>query len=234
MAPAFRRDRIVAALSWCWHRALAATAWAALILAMTSGFAAVVWGGSRAPQPPPTAAPAIAGHEAAVPPAQLEAMRAAAADLLSSLKTELQAALAGGDVAAGVAACSEHALSHAARVSLANGWRVTRVSLKPRNALLGTADAWEQKQLLQFDAAVAAGADPATLEVAEVVAEPAGSYVRYLKALPTAGLCVTCHGPVAGLPEALKATLAERYPYDRAVGYLPGSVRGAVSIKVPL
>jgi len=177
---------------------------------------------------------APAGEAAAVPAAQLAAMRAAAKDLLGSLKTELQTALAGGDLGAGVAACSEHALTHAARVSLANGWRVTRVSLKPRNALLGTADAWEQEQLLQFDAAVAAGADPATLEAATVVNEPAGRYVRYIKALPTAGMCVTCHGPSDGLPDALKAALAERYPHDRAVGYAPGSVRGAVSIKAPL
>jgi hypothetical protein len=112
--------------------------------------------------------------------------------------------------------------------------RVARVSLKPRNSLLGQADAWEQSVLLEFDRRRAAGEKPEALQWSETVDEPQGRYLRYMKALPVQPLCLSCHGDVATLPEPVKSSLAQAYPHDKATGYSVGQVRGAVSVKAPL
>jgi hypothetical protein len=119
-------------------------------------------------------------------------------------------------------------------LSRKTGWRVTRVALRPRNPALGSADAWEQKALLDFERRVEKGEKPEGLEVGEFVTEPGGRFYRYVKALPLGPLCVACHGAPDKLTPNLKALLDTEYPNDRATGYSVGQVRGAVTIKRPL
>jgi len=47
-------------------------------------------------------------------------------------------------------------------------------------------------------------------------------------------VCVNCHGDSASLAPEIKERIARDYPADRATGYLPGQIRGAVSVKRPL
>jgi hypothetical protein len=105
------------------------------------------------------------------------------------------------------------------------------VSLKTRNPLLGTPDAWEQKVLEEFDRKVAAGEKAETLEFGEVVNEPSARYYRYMKAIPVQPLCLTCHGNREQMSPFLLEQLGADYPHDRATGYSPGQVRGAVTVK---
>jgi hypothetical protein len=152
------------------------------------------------------------------------------ASLASKLLGELQAK--GPEAAIGV--CTTLAPEVAAGISRTQGWRVTRVSLRTRNPVLGSPDAWEQGVLAEFDARAARGERPEAIEHAEIVREPQGRYFRYLKALPVAPLCVSCHGGPESIPPGVKARLAAEYPHDRATGYRPGELRGAISIKRPL
>lgn len=186
--------------------------------------ATVAAAGGKAGEPPPQAPD----------PAQVEAARTVAGKLLKSLGGELQAALGRGDVAAAITACAESAPRIAREISLAEGWQVTRVSTKPRNSQLGMADVWAQQVMLDFERRLAAGADPATVEHAEVVVEPAGRYLRYAKAISTQPMCLTCHGPADAIAPALQAALAAIYPKDRATGYAAGELRGAVVVKALL
>jgi hypothetical protein len=55
-----------------------------------------------------------------------------------------------------------------------------------------------------------------------------------MKALPVQPVCVNCHGDAANLAPEIKERIAREYPADRATGYLPGQIRGAVSVKRPL
>jgi hypothetical protein len=57
---------------------------------------------------------------------------------------------------------------------------------------------------------------------------------RYAKAIPMGQPCMACHGPVSGLSDAVKAQLATEYPFDRAVDFQLGQIRGAVSVKKSL
>lgn len=140
---------------------------------------------------------------------------------------------ANGPVSA-IKVCKDVAPKIASQLSLENGWRVTRVSTKPRNALLGTPDKWEHETLLDFEARAKKGEKYSDMAKSEVVEEAGKSYFRYMKPLALKPVCLTCHGSEQQIPAPVKAALDEAYPYDQARGYSLGELRGAISIKQPL
>ena len=86
-------------------------------------------------------------------------------------------------------------------------------------------------QSKDFDARALAGEALEKMEYSETISEPNGKFFRYIKALPVQPLCLACHGAEAQIDDAVKASLAQSYPHDRATGYALGQVRGAISIK---
>lgn len=160
--------------------------------------------------------------------------RATAGRLVSQVGAALQKEMAAGGPVAAIGVCSQAAPEIAGNLSRETGTRVTRVSLKTRNPMIGTPDAWEQAALADFDRRAAAGEAPDGLERAEVVDEPGGRVFRYLKAIPVKPVCLACHGSQDAIAPAVRDKLRETYPHDRATGYGLGQIRGAVSIKKPL
>lgn len=158
--------------------------------------------------------------------------RAVALPFLKQLGAANQKAVSEGGHESAIGVCRDIAPKMAGDLSRQTGWKLTRVSLKVRNPLLGTADAWEQKQLQGFAERAAQGEKPETLEVAEIVQEPAGKSFRYMKAIALQPGCVACHGEQ--IADTIKAKLSADYPHDQATGYRIGEIRGAVSIKRPL
>lgn len=129
-----------------------------------------------------------------------------------------------------IAVCRDEAPKLARAASEQTGWTIRRVSLRERNPK-AVPDAWERAALEDFDRRAAAGESPATLEKAEVVVENGQKMQRYMRALPTQALCLSCHGPAASLSPAVTAQLHALYPADKAVGYRVGEIRGAMTIK---
>lgn len=160
--------------------------------------------------------------------------RATAQALLKQLGGELQKEMKANGPVAAIKVCKERAPAIASELSRQKGEKVARVSLKVRNPLIGTPDAWEQKVLADFDKQAAQGAKPETLEFSEVVTEPQGRFFRYMKAAPVGEACLACHGPADKMARDIKEQLNSEYPHDKATGYSAGQVRGAVSIKRPL
>lgn len=160
-----------------------------------------------------------------------EESRAVAMPFMKQLGAENQKAIAEGGPENAIRVCKDIAPKMSGDISRKQGWKMTRVSLKVRNPLLGTPDAWEQKVLQDFEARIAKGEKPEAMEFAEVVNEPAGNSFRYMKAIALQPGCVSCHGSAEQIPDNVKARLAEDYPHDKATGYAPGQIRGAVSIK---
>ncbi|HLP99102.1 MAG TPA: DUF3365 domain-containing protein [Sideroxyarcus sp.] len=160
-----------------------------------------------------------------------EESRAIVGPFMQQLMAENKKAVTEGGPASAIKVCKEIAPKMAGDLSKQHGIKLARVSLKVRNKQLGTADAWEQKTLKQFEERLAKGEKPETLEAAEIVGEPNGKYFRYMKGIVLQPGCVTCHGPTDQLASDVKATLATEYPHDQATGYAPGQVRGGVSIK---
>jgi hypothetical protein len=169
-----------------------------------------------------------------IPAAALDDARKASAELVTSVRSELLKAIDASGPLRAIVVCKYTVPEIASAVSRRYGARVTRVSLTPRNPSLGWGDAWEQKVLMDFDERVAKGEKAEALEHAEVVSEPSGRFLRYMKALPMQAVCMHCHGPVEQITESIRQQLAHEYPYDRAVGLTLGKVRGAVTYKKPL
>lgn len=154
-------------------------------------------------------------------------------ELASQLGGALQKEMQANGPAAAIKVCKELAPSAASEASRKSGQHIARVSLKVRNPALGSPDAWEQKVLMDFDKRLEKE-NPAGIEFAEVVSEPQGKYLRYMKAIPVQDACVKCHGAADGIAQPVKDALKAEYPHDKATGYAPSEIRGAFSIKKAL
>ncbi len=168
------------------------------------------------------------------PRAALEDARKASAELVADVRSELLKAIEQSGPLRALVVCKYTTPEIASAVSRKYGARVTRVSLLPRNPALGWGDPWEQKTLMDFDERVARGEKAEGLEAWEVVNEPSGRFLRYMRALPMLPVCMACHGPAEQISESLKSQIAHDYPHDRATGFQLGRIRGGVTYKKPL
>ena len=146
--------------------------------------------------------------------------------LLGVLKEEIH----NGGPESAINVCREKAPQMAKAASEQSGWNIRRVSLRERNPK-AVPDDWERAVLEDFDRRAAAGEDGAKMEKSELVAVGGKTEQRYMKALPTQAMCMTCHGAPATLDADLTEQLRKLYPDDKAVGYRPGDIRGAITMK---
>ncbi len=110
-----------------------------------------------------------------------------------SLMGQLQPAMKTGGPVKAIQVCNISAPGISVETSNSSGWKVARTSLKLRNQ--GNApDAWELKVLNEFEVRKAAGEDPKKIDHSEVVETAGKKTFRYMKAIPTAELCLACHG----------------------------------------
>ncbi len=163
----------------------------------------------RAPDP----APALARADAA------------ATRFATTLKGKLQAAMREGGPVRAVAVCTTEARAVAAQVQSETGVRVGRASLRLRNdanAPPAWVSAWLRAQGERRAEGVA-GVRGVDGEVAHV-----------LRPIAVEAVCVTCHGDPAAMAPALRDALRAAYPDDRATGYQPGDLRGALWAEVAI
>jgi len=160
----------------------------------------------------------------------LEAARKVASSVPPKLLQVLSTEIAKGGPESAIGVCRDKAPEMARSASEQTGWTIRRVSLRNRNPK-AVPDPWERAALDEFDRRAAAGEDPATLEKGEIVSQGAQKEYRYMKALPVQQICLACHGPADSLSPAVKAQLKQHYPDDKAIGYLPGQIRGAMTIR---
>lgn len=59
-------------------------------------------------------------------------------------------------------------------------------------------------------------------------------YYRFMKPIAVQPQCLLCRGPFQTIPGEIGAVLRKQSPFDEAVGYKAGELRGAVSIKQPV
>ncbi len=159
------------------------------------------------------------------------AARQAVKELGGNLKKALQQAMKEGGPAKAIAVCNEKALQIADKISLERGWRIGRTSLKYRNPA-NAPDAWERSVLLQFAKRRAAGENPADMEFSEVMEKNGRQEFRYMKAIPTAAICLKCHG--SHITPAIEKEIHKLYPDDLATGFKLKDIRGAFTITEPI
>lgn len=156
--------------------------------------------------------------------------RKVATSLPPKLLAALQEEIAKSGPEGAISVCKDMAPKMAGEISQQTGWKIKRVSLKTRNDVRATPDAWEKAALEDFDKRAAAGEPPSQLEKGEKI----GNEYRFVKALPVQSLCLSCHGPAEQLSPAVKSALSQQYQNDHATGYSIGQIRGAISVRKPL
>jgi hypothetical protein len=164
--------------------------------------------------------------------ARLSAARAAVKGLGEALKEQLVAAIKADGPVSAIGVCRTIAPAISEEQSEKHGLEIGRTALRVRNPA-NAPDAFERKVLEEFVRKIESGAEPASLEHAEIVTEGGRSQFRYMKAIPTAvEPCLACHG--SDLKPELKAEILRLYPDDRATGFKAGDLRGAFSVKQTL
>ena len=142
----------------------------------------------------------------------------------TALKGELVGAMQDGGPLEAIGVCNTKAPGIAQAVSLEQGMQLSRVSLKNRNP--GNApNGWQEDVLLAFEERAATGENAGALTWQETAVTDGGMEYRFMKAIPTGGVCLACHGET--LSPEVQAKIAELYPEDKATGYAEGDLRGA-------
>lgn len=147
--------------------------------------------------------------------------------LSNELKIELSSSMQDGGPLAAVKTCKLKAPEIAHKLS--NHLSIKRTSLKLRNTA-NAPDTWEQKVLESFEKQLASGLSADQLVYSEKITTDNGASFRLMRAIPTQGLCLTCHGDKQTMSEGLVNALQENYPNDLATGYQLGQIRGAFSV----
>lgn len=152
------------------------------------------------------------------------AAKATIAALGGTLKGELMAAMKEGGPVAALSVCNEKAPALTAKVSEEKGMQVSRTSLKYRNSDNAPTE-WQKVVLENFESRKANGEDPKTMAYSEVVDVNGQKEFRFMKAIPTDGACLACHGGT--LSPELAEKVKTLYPQDLATGFNLGDIRGA-------
>ena len=113
---------------------------------------------------------------------RMSAAQAAVGTFAHQLKTELSTAMSEAGPVAAIEVCQERAPAIAKALSATTGFTLSRVSLKPRNPIMGPATDWQTDVLTDFASRAAQGEDPARL----VWHHSNEGEFRMMKAIPTA------------------------------------------------
>jgi hypothetical protein len=162
--------------------------------------------------------------------AWVDQSRQLAMQLGGQLKAELTQAIAEGGPMAAINVCYLRAPEIAAQLSQASGARVGRTALRVRNPS-NAPDDLERSVLEQFATDLGSGPIDRPLEAVFEIRRGDAVERRYMRAIPTDALCLTCHGKTIA-PE-LAAAIARDYPKDEATGFEQGQLRGAFSVVWP-
>ncbi|SFJ75909.1 Tll0287-like domain-containing protein [Methylophaga sulfidovorans] len=149
-------------------------------------------------------------------------------DLSSHLKKALMSALQDGGPIEAISVCKLVAPTIADEVSKKYSLDIHRTSLRVRN-LDNEADSWETGVLQKFETRLKTGEAIQSLNFVEKVDSELGYDWRYMKAIPTDKVCLSCHGSKIALP--VQKMIDQNYPNDMATGYKMGDIRGAFSVK---
>jgi hypothetical protein len=152
------------------------------------------------------------------------AARAAVMAFASALKSELVSAMQSGGPLNAIEVCNTRAPEIARQASLDNGMKLSRVSLRNRNPDNAPND-WQTAVLQDFERSRQAGEAVDRLSWSTTAQTGQGHEFRFMKAIPTAPLCLACHGET--LQPEVAAKIEELYPADKATGFQAGDLRGA-------
>ena len=161
---------------------------------------------------------------------QVVGMRTTAMDFMKELKGVLINQIQAKGVLQAVSVCSDTAQVLTNNFGIQKGVYIRRVSFKNRN-VNNSPDDFEKKVLSKFELLHQNKELNGETEHTEIVQEGEFKYLRYLKPILVQAECLNCHGSENDIMPEVKQLIAQEYPNDKAVDYLIGDLRGAVSLK---
>ena len=161
---------------------------------------------------------------------QIVGMRTTAMEFMKDLKGVLISQIQTKGVLKAVSVCSDTAQVLTNSFGVQKGVYIRRVSFKNRN-VNNYPDDFEKKVLSQFELLYQNKELNSETEHAEIVQEGEFKYLRYLRPILVQAECLNCHGSENDIMPEVKQLIAQEYPNDKAVDYLIGDLRGAVSLK---
>ena len=144
-----------------------------------------------------------------------------------ALKSELVTAMKSGGPINALGVCNIEAMPITSQIASQYSANVSRVSLKNRNPN-NVPNEWQRVVLEDFNVRATGGESIENMASVSVVDNNGKNQVRFMKALPTGGACLACHGQDLG--SDVQAELSVLYPEDKATGYSLGEVRGAIVV----
>lgn len=172
--------------------------------------------------------PFIVNAENKVPIQDINEARSLIKAFGSDLKSVLKGAMKTEGPIKALEVCNIQAGPIADKNSALSDWTIARTSLKVRNES-NAPDEWESRVLEQFEKRKISGEALKTMDYSEVVKDGDKLLYRYMKPIPTAGLCLTCHG--ANISGDITHKVKSLYPNDQAVNFIVGDIRGAFTLK---
>ena len=171
--------------------------------------------------------PFLAAAIETLPNQEIQQARSLVKSFGSDLKQVLKTAMQTEGPLKALEVCNVQAKPIADKNSSVSPWKIGRTSLRVRNEN-NIADEWETSVLQQFEKRKKAGEDLKNMEYSEVIKSGDKSVYRYMKPIPTAGLCLTCHG--TKLSNDVHDKVKALYPEDKAISFNVGDIRGAFTL----
>jgi hypothetical protein len=144
--------------------------------------------------------------------------------LQAALVSELRRDLDEGGLSAALASCHIDTTDAAYRLARAEGIAAGRTASRLRDPT-NAPRPWAAPIVARY-------ADSRARDVSGFVVD-LGDRVGLIRPIVEQASCAACHGPVANIDARVRATLSDRYPADRAVGFKDGDIRGWFWVEIP-
>ena len=150
-------------------------------------------------------------------------------DYLLGLKSILKKNLKSGGPLQAVSVCSDTAADLTNMLSDAVDLKIKRVSLKNRNPN-NIPDEIETKILHSYENLLLRGMLNESTETFGEYEINGEKVLRYMKPIIVDIPCLSCHGGSGNISKEVADVIKKNYPEDKAINYVKGDLRGAVSI----
>ena len=158
-------------------------------------------------------------------PAFEQEAKAVITEFAGQLKSALQSAMQSGGSEAAVNVCKVEAPKIAETLAAKTGFEISRTSLKVRNSA-NQPQLWQQDVLNDFESQKQLGISVNELQFVAVSDD--NDSLRFMKAINTEAVCLTCHGQ--NISSALQTEINRLYPKDQATDFKKDDIRGAFSV----
>lgn len=148
----------------------------------------------------------------------------------AELQAQLSAAMQQGGPVRAIDVCHAVAPAIASSLSDESGAQVRRIALRQRNPSALAEGEWQKRLEALATAPVGPDGKPATVQW--TTGKGKAAQTHYMRAIPMKEQpCAACHG--TNVAPDVQLRIQSLYPDDRAIGFRPGELRGAIAISWP-